>query len=390
MLNAKYMNLRNYTTVKERRKALEKDVNVRLKHIGSFTLDEDIASSCNCENMIGAAQIPLGAAGPLHIHHSSFGIQHYYIPLATTEGALVASVNRGCKAITESGGATTASYRIGTTRGPVFHTDSFEQNQKLYEFLDKNLVFLQSVAAETSGHLKLTGLMSRAIGRYQFVRFVFDTQDAMGMNMVTIATDALVSHIEEKTGATCTSLSGNFCVDKKPAWQNAIRGRGIEVWAEVTIPASVLAQTLKSTAKAVFDTWLAKCMVGSAVSGSMGFNAQFANVVAALFLATGQDPAHVVEGSLGITTCEVIGEDLYISVYLPDLMVGTVGGGTGLATQKEALELLGVYGGNNGKNSQRFAEIVGAAVLAGEISLLSSLEEGSLAKAHQTLARGKR
>ena len=145
------------------------------------------------------------------------------------------------------------------------------------------------------------------------------------------------------------------------------------------------------------EVWLAKCMIGSAMSGSLGYNAQYANVVSSLFLATGQDVAHVVEGSLGITTTEVVkrkGEtDLYVSVYLPDLMVGTVGGGTGLATQQEALKLLGVAGsspvGEEGKNSQRLAEVVAAAVLAGEISLLSSLEEGTLAKAHETLGRGK-
>ena len=126
------------------------------------------------------------------------------------------------------------------------------------------------------------------------------------------------------------------------------------------------------------------------MSGSMAFNAQFANVIAAIFIATGQDAAHVVEGSLGITTAEVMGEDLYVSVYLPYLMVGTVGGGTNLATQNEALNMLGVAGGNEGKNAKQFAEIIGASVLAGEISLLSSLGEGTLARAHQVLGRGEK
>jgi hydroxymethylglutaryl-CoA reductase (NADPH) len=222
------------------------------------------------------------------------------------------------------------------------------------------------------------------------VRFVFDTQDAMGLNMVTIATNAIVAHIKAKTGISCLALSGNFCVDKKPSWQNFINNRGIKVWAEVVLTKKVLADVLKTSAKKVYDVWLAKCMLGSAMSGSMGFNAQFANVVAAIFLATGQDVAHVVEGSMGITTTEVVGEDLYVSVYLPDLMVGTVGGGTGLVTQKEALSMLGVAGGNEGKNSKQFAEIIAAAVLAGEISLLSSLEEGTLSHAHQVLGRGEK
>jgi len=156
------------------------------------------------------------------------------------------------------------------------------------------------------------------------------------------------------------------------------------------IDKKVLRQVLKTSAKGFYDVWLAKCMTGSALAGSMGFNAQFANIIAAIFLATGQDPAHVVEGSLGITSTEIIGENLYVSIYLPDLMVGTVGGGTGLATQKEALSILGIKGGRNGKSAERLAEIIAGSVLAGEISLLASLSEGSLVKAHNKLGRGKK
>jgi hydroxymethylglutaryl-CoA reductase (NADPH) len=379
------MNLRDYQTAKERREALEKDQHIDLPHIGSFSLDESVASTRNCENMIGAVQVPLGVAGPLKIED-----KNYYIPLATTEGALVASVNRGCKAITQSGGATVGSHRIGATRGPVFRVENFKESKKLHMFFQEKFESLKEVAEKTSHHLTLTKITSRGIGRYHYARFVFDTQDAMGLNMVTIATDAIVSYIKETIGISCISLSGNFCVDKKPAWQNIVMARGIEVWAEVVLSKKVLSEVLKTSAQKVYDVWLAKCMMGSAASGSMAFNAQFANIVAAVFLATGQDIAHVTEGSLGVTTAEVIEGDLYMSVHLPDLMVGTVGGGTGLATQKEALSLLGVAGGNSGKHAQTFAEIVGAAVLAGEISLLSSLEQGSLATAHKTLGRGER
>ena len=392
------MNLRASQTVTDRRKALEKEVGVDLKNISSFTLDEEAASRRNCENMIGAAQIPMGVAGPLKIslgaRDKSGQPKEFYIPLATTEGALVASVNRGCKAIAESGGAAVDSHRVGATRGPVFKVNNLAESRKLYEFLDVHFNALAAAAERTSHHLTLTKVSSRGVGRYRYVRFVYDTHDAMGLNMVTIATDAAARLIEKETGAQCIALSGNFCVDKKPSWQNFINNRGMKVWAEVTLPASVLRDVLNSTAREVHEVWIAKCMIGSAMSGSMGCNAQYANVIAAMFLATGQDPAHVSECSVGITTCEVMNEhDLYVSVYLPDLMVGTVGGGTSLATQKEALSLLGVAGGTpageKGKNSQRFAEIVGAAVLAGEISLLASLEEGTLAKAHERLARGK-
>ncbi len=370
--------------VSDRRKALEKETGVGLKNIGSFTFDESVASTQNCENMIGVVQVPLGVAGPLKIND-----REYYIPLATTEGALVASVNRGCKAITEAGGAAVDSYRVGATRGPVFKVRNLEENKQLNEFIETHFNEIKELTEKTSHHLTLKKISSQGVGKYRYVRFVYDTQDAMGLNMVTIATDAAVTYIEKVTGAECLALSGNYCVDKKPSWQNFINGRGIKVWAEVTLPSSVLTRVLKTTAKKAYETWFAKCILGSAMSGSMGFNAQYANVIAALFLATGQDIAHVGEGSLGITTAEVVnGNNLYVSIHLPDLMVGTVGGGTGLVTQLEALSLLGVAGGNNGKNAQRLAEIIAGAVLAGEISLLSSLEEGSLAKAHQQLGRG--
>jgi hydroxymethylglutaryl-CoA reductase (NADPH) len=383
-------NLRDYTVVSERREALEKELGVPLPNIGSFSLDESFASTRNCENMIGVAQIPMGVAGPLKIVNLASKIVDLYIPLATTEGALVASVSRGAKAITSSGGAVVDSHRIGATRGPAFRVGGIAEGKKLYDFLDSHMSELQEVAAKTSSHLILKKYTTTGVGTYRFVRFVFDTQDAMGLNMVTIATDAIASYIKEKTGISCVALSGNFCVDKKPSWQNFINHRGIEVWAEVVLPKKVLTEILKTTAQHAYDVWLAKCMIGSAISGSLGFNAQYANVIAALFLATGQDPAHVVEGSMGITTAEVQGEDLYVSIFLPDLMVGTVGGGTGLSTQKEALSMLGVAGGNGGKNAQALAEIVGASVLAGEISLLSSLEQGTLSQAHQRLARGKK
>lgn len=387
------MNLRSHKTVKTRREAVEKELGVSLRNIGTYSLDDAVASTRNCENMIGAAQVPIGVAGPLRLARARSGQAHQkqcYIPLATTEGALVASVNRGCKAITQSGGCIVDSYRVGATRGPVFKVAGLIENDKLNTFLQDHFGDLQEIARDTSRHLTLTKFFSRGLGKYRYVRFVFDTQDAMGMNMATIATDDLVTFIENGTGAQCVSIAGNYDVDKKPSWLNMIEGRGIKAWAEVTIPMRVLRDTLKTTAKAMYEVWLAKCMIGSAMSGSMGFNAHFANVIAALFLATGQDLGHVGECSTGVTTMEVVDRnDLYVSVYLPDLMVGTVGGGTGLATQKEALELLGVAGGNEGKNAQRLAEIVAAVVLAGEISLLSSLEEGTLAKAHERLGRGK-
>ena len=381
------MNVRTYKTAAERRVAVEHELGLSLNNIGKYTFDEQAASTKNCENMIGAAQVPMGIAGPIAV---SGGFAHgdFYLPLATTEGALIASVARGCKAINVSGGAFVSSRREGQTRGPVFVVSSSKERQAARLWIEKNKKRLAETAEKTSRHLHMENVLVREVGQYLFVRFAFDTADAMGMNMVTIASEAMAQVIEEETGAKCLSVAGNFDVDKKPSWLNFINNRGFVVWAETVLQKDILHSVLKTTAEEMFDVWLGKCMIGSAMSGSMGFNAHYANIIAALFIATGQDPAHVVEGSMGITTTKVLPKgDLYVSIYLPALIVGTVGGGTGLATQKEALEILGVEGENN---VGTFAEIIGGAVLAGELSLLASLAQGSLGRAHKELGRGEK
>lgn len=379
-----FMKLRDFKSAKERRNAVEAELSVSLPHTGSFTLDESVAGAKHCEQMIGATQIPLGIAGPLRIKSLTQPDRQCYIPLATTEGALVASVNRGCRAISESGGAVSLVFRIGTSRGLVFRTEGIESGSRIAEMIYAQKNDLDAVAQRTSHHIRLSDVTVKTVGRLAYVRLVFDTQDAMGMNMATIASEAVGTYITEQTGARCISVAGNYDIDKKPAWLNVIRGRGWEARAEVVIPERVLRDVLKTNAAALYEVWLAKCMVGSALAGSMAFNAHYANIVAALFIATGQDPAHITEGSLGMTTVEIVNEkDAYISVYMPDLMVGTVGGGTGLATQKEALNVLGV------KTGQQLAEVVAAAVLAGETSLLGALAQGALATAHRRLGRGE-
>lgn len=379
------MKLRDFKTPHDRREALEKEQSIELSSIGNSQLPIEAASAKNCENMIGFAQIPLGVAGPLRLH----GFEHeLYIPLATTEGALVASVSRGCKAISDAGGAVVTSEKTGVTRGPVFETGSITKKKKLEEFITNHESQIKNQAENTSNHLTLKSIVVKSLTKYTFLRFVYDTEDAMGMNMATIATEAACVFIEKETGIHCLSVAGNYDIDKKPAWLNMIENRGTKAWAEVIIPKTVVEQTLKTTSKKFYDVWLAKCMIGSALSGSIGFNSHFANVIAAIFLATGQDAAHVVEGSMGITVSDILPNgDLYVSVYLPALMIGTVGGGTSLPTQQEALRLLGVTG--QGKIA-RFSDIIAGAVLAGEISLLASLSQGSLGDAHKRLGRGER
>lgn len=375
------MELRHFSTVVKRRIALENLLSHNLSHIGNFSISEKIASSKNCENMVGVTQIPLGVAGPIKIVGDHIK-GNYYMPFATTEGALVASINRGCKVITESGGVNVSVHNVGVTRGPVFHTGSIKKSNKFYKWIKTNKEKLIKVSEKTSKHLKYKKADINIQGSYVFVRFYFDTQDAMGMNMVTIATDKLAKLLEKETGADCIAIAGNFDTDKKSAWINFVNGRGFKVWGDVIISRENVKNILKTTPDKIFEVWLAKCMIGSAMAGSMGFNAHYANIVAAFFAATGQDIAHIVEGSMGITTAKVLKNgDLYFSVYLPSIMLGTVGGGTDLETQKEAIKITGA------KKSVELAEVLGAAVLAGELSLISSLSQGTLSSAHQKLGR---
>lgn len=386
------MDLRSFTDINLRRKALEKKLGVKLPHTGKYSLDDKLASTKNCENMIGIAQIPLGVAGPLKVKSSSIRqaqdkVQSYYIPLATTEGALVASVNRGCKAITQSGGATVISKKVGITRAPVFVVENINIGKETIKWVKDNFSEIKKITEETSSHLELLEIKTWMAGRNLFLRFKFDSQDAMGMNMATIACTLAADLIEKKTKAKLVSISGNVCVDKKPNMLNFIEGRGMQVWADCILPFDIVEKVLKTTSKKFVDVVMRKIYLGSIVSGSIGANAHAANVLAAIFTACGQDIAHLAEVSSVITTAEIVRENLYVSVFLSDLVVGTIGGGTGLETQKEALSILGVFGGDDGKNSQKLAEIIGAAVLAGEISLIASLSVNSLACAHQKLGR---
>lgn len=383
------MKLRDFTSIQSRKNFIEKLLKINLQSVDKYPSDLSIAQHKNCENMIGAVQLPLGLAGPLKVKgEEAHG--NYYLPLATTEGALVASVNRGCKAIKLSGGAVVLAENSGITRGSVFVTNNLKSGFELKFWLKKNFNLLKHKTSETSKHLKLLDVVTKIVGNSVFVRFSYDTRDAMGMNMATLATTAICKIINRETNAKLISVAGNFDIDKKPAWLNFILGRGRQVWAQVLLNRKTIKEVLKTTPERIHEVCYRKCLVGSVLSGSLGFNAQYANVIAAIFIACGQDPAHIVEGSLGITSTELIARDLSVSVYLPDLPVGTVGGGTGLPSQKEALSIFGISGGNEGKNAHKLAEIVGAAVLAGEISLLASLAEGTLALSHQRLGRGKR
>ncbi len=373
------MNLRIFDTHEKRRKAIEQEKSISLNSIGNTFIDE--VEKVHCENLIGAVTLPLGVAGPIEIKGQHIS-GSYIIPLATTEGALVASVSRGCKVITQSGGAMVHIELVGTTRGALFEVNNINEGARFRSWLQDNMNKLSKQAESTSSHLKLIKIDSTQIGKNVYVRFYYDTHDAMGMNMVTLATDIICQFINKEKNITCLAVAGNYDIDKKPAWLNFISGRGRKGWAEVVISKQIIADVLKTTPEEIYNLVIKKCWGGSMMSGSLGFNAHFANIAAAFFAATGQDLAHVVEASQGVTSAEVLENgDLYFSVYLPDIMIGTVGGGTKLVTQTEARSIIGV------QKVEELAEVFVAAILAGELSLLASLATNTLACAHKTLGR---
>lgn len=367
-----------------RRRYIENKTGVELNHISKYSIDMTDTSKKNIENPIGTIQVPVGVAGPLLIHNEDEEIETY-IPLATTEGALLASVNRGCSAIRKSGGCNVAILANQMTRAPVLKTKSVTDAKKLKDWIKEHFDEIKEKAESTTNHGKLLKIDPIAIvGRFVYPRFVYETGDSMGMNMVTIATEESLKYIEKENDISILALSGNFCIDKKPSALNLIEGRGKSVVAEVVVPKEVVEKTLKTTTDAIVEVNYAKNLLGSAIAGSYGYNAHYANIVAALFIATGQDPAHVVEGSIGITSAENNDGDLYFSITLPDLPVATVGGGTRLETATEALNLLDAKGSDK---VERYASIVGGSVLAGELSLIGALAAGHLARAHKKLGR---
>lgn len=375
------------TATTARRCALEEESGTTLKTIGDYSFDAAEAST-NIENMIGAVQIPLGIAGPVEVSGEQADGQ-YRIPLATTEGALVASVNRGCAVLRQAGGVTTRITANGMTRAPVFAVPDVAAGAEISQWVIENESRLAAAAEETTAHGSLIDIEPHLVGRRLFLRFSYTTGDAMGMNMVTIATQAACDLIEAETDAELIALSGNLCSDKKPAAINAVNGRGRTVSADVEIPTDIVESVLGTTPEAMAELHHSKVYLGGAKAVSLGFNAHAANIIAASFLATGQDEAHVVEGANTITSMRPTADGLYASVTCASLQLGTVGGGTSLPAQREALEIMGLAGGGDpaGSNADALAEIIMAGVLAGELSLIGALASRQLSSAHEALGR---
>ncbi|WP_018256185.1 hydroxymethylglutaryl-CoA reductase (NADPH) [Halomicrobium katesii] len=375
------------TAATARRRLLAEETGVDLESVGDYTFEAADAEP-NVENMIGAAQLPMGVVGPLPVDGSAADGEHY-LPLATTEGALVASVNRGVSTIRRAGGATARVLKSGMTRAPVFRVEDVAAAGEVSAWVREHVEDLAEAAEATTGHGELQDVTPYVVGDNVFLRFSYDTKDAMGMNMATIATEAACEIVERETPAELVALSGNLCSDKKPAAINAVEGRGRTVAADVVIPHEQVEERLGTTTEAIAEANTRKNLVGSAKAGALGFNAHAANVVAAAFLATGQDAAQVVEGANAITTVDAREDGLYASVTLASLEVGTVGGGTSLPTQAEGLDVLGYAGGGDpaGSNADALAEVIAAGALAGELSLLAALSSRHLSSAHEDLGR---
>lgn len=375
-----------YRAVVVRRRAVELKTGVSMEGLPVSGYDYTPVIGACCEMVIGHVQIPVGVAGPLLLDG-----KEYTVPMATTEGCLVASTNRGCKAILLSGGANSVLLRDGMTRAPVVRFNTAKRAAELKLFLEDSDNF-RTVAEEfdaMSRFARLQKIDCALAGRNLYIRFECSTGDAMGMNMVSKGVQNTLEFLQRLfPDMEVLSISGNYCADKKPTAVNWIQGRGKSVVCEAIIPGTVVRQVLKASVESLVELNTVKNLVGSAMAGSVGgFNAHAANIVTAVYIATGQDPAQNVESSHCITIMEATnnGKDLHVSVSLPCIEVGTVGGGTFLAPQAANLNLLGVKGANRevpGANAQQLARIVAGSVLAGELSLMSALAAGQLVKSH--------
>jgi hydroxymethylglutaryl-CoA reductase (NADPH) len=393
--NLKLYNLEKEITdfeeaVKIRRKIIEvKTKKNILKNVPFKNFEyKDIYGRC-CENVIGYIQVPLGIAGPIRIDE-----KEYYIPMATTEGTLVASTSRGAKAITESGGCYTTLINDGITRAPVISCSNATEANNMKVFCRKNICQIKEIFNSTSKYAKLEEIKSNIIGRHIYLRFKCTTGDAMGMNMIGKGTEfALKMILNNFPNCQLKSLSGNMCVDKKASALNFIEGRGKYIICESIIKNEIVERILKTTPEKLIELNYLKNMIGSGAALTIGGNnAHAANIVTALFIACGQDVAQNVESSHCTTLMEYADnkKDLYISVTMPCLEVGTIGGGTHLQSQSAILDLLNVKGSienEPGKNAIQLAKIICSAVLAGELSLMSALSTNDLINAHMKLNR---
>ncbi len=368
-----------------RREFLQENSGTALNHVAAFSFDPETTRG-NIENFIGAAQVPIGIAGPLLVN-GEHATGEFYVPLATTEGALVASYNRGMRVIHESGGATVTISQDHMQRSPAFLFSSARDARDFGLWVNETLEKIRTVAESTTSVGKLEGIRQFAVGPNLYLRFDYSTGDAAGQNMVSKATLAACVWIKENYGHKVEFiLTGNIDTDKKHSQINTLLTRGKRVIAEVTTSAQTLRDLVGVSPNELFKARQIS-QAGAFMAGSANNGAHAANGLTALFIATGQDVANIAESHSGLLYTQVLDNgDYYWSITLPSVIIATHGGGTGLATQRECLELLGCTGTGSAK---KLAEIAAATVLAGEISLSSAVLAGDWVTGHERLGRNR-
>lgn len=357
---------------------------VRLEHTTHMSYDTELTRG-NIEHLIGVTQVPLGIAGPLRIN-GEHAHGEYLIPLATSEGTLVASYNRGMKVLNASGGVTCTVQDDSMQRAPVFIFDSAREARTFAQWLQQNMAKIAEIAESTTSVGKLQRVETYLAHRFAFCRFDFTTGDAAGQNMVSKATFAATSWIvSERPEIRHFYLESNFATDKKASLVNVMQTRGKRVTAEAHIPRQVLGQIMRVTPEALVRH-SSVANVGAFLSGAVNNGLQSSNGIAALFIACGQDAANVAESSAAVIHSEVADDGLYVAITLPSLIVATYGGGTSLPAQAECLALLGCNGPGR---VNALAEIVAGTVLAGEISLASAISALDWVSAHEQYGRNR-
>ncbi|MFZ0429752.1 MAG: hydroxymethylglutaryl-CoA reductase [Acidobacteriota bacterium] len=369
--------------VARRRHWVEERTGATLRHVGSFSVDS-LTMRGNIENPIGVAQVPIGVAGPVLVRglHAN---GTFYVPMATTEGALVRSYERGMMTLTRSGGVEAVCLADQNQTNPSFFFDSIREAMEFTGWLGRNFPDVQRAAEATTRHGKLLSFETYQVARQVIVNFRFSTGDAQGMNMIVKATDAACRWIAAQLTIPRYLLFSGMSSEKRPSGYLLSRGKGKWVSAGALLPDGMVRSYLNCSAQDLYQVWHST-LVGHLAANAVGYNGQLANGLTAIFIATGQDVANVVNSACGITNFELAEGGVYVSVTLPALTVATVGGGTGLGTQRECLEMLGCHG--SGK-AQRFAEIVAASVLGGEISMAGAIASGDFATAHEIYGRNR-
>ena len=370
--------------VERRREWIEEKTACRLTHVGTHSIPSEEMRG-NIENPIGAVQMPLGVAGPLLVNgiHAS-GI--FYVPMATTEGALVRSYERGMAALTRAGGVTTRVHVDENRIAPVFCFDNVSDAYDFAQSLQGDFETIRAEAESTTHHGKLLRLECHPVGREVIVNFSYSTADAHGMNMIVKATERACKWIMDHSGARRFYLFSGFSSEKRASGSLLTGGKGKKVTAGALLPKEIVKSYLHTTPAGLFDMWH-HTMLGHIQANAIGYNGHYANGLAAIFIACGQDVANIANSAVGITNLEVTEDgDLYASVTLPSLTVATVGGGTGLGTNRECLEMLGCAGSGH---AAKLAEIVAATLLAGELSMGGAIASEEFVEAHETYGRNR-